>query len=547
MRRFVAMPLLLAALAPTASAQPAPLRRTPSPGLDVLHYAFRIALYDTSDRIEGTATVTAAATQSLSEIVLDLVGVGTDGKGMTVTGVSEPFDGCSAACSPSPVRFAQRDGLLVLDRPLAVGDTVALTIAYTGVPADGLVISRNRHRDRTFFGDNWPMRARYWLPTNDHLTDKATVTFDVSAPSGYRVVANGRRVSADVQPGNRLRTVYRSDVPIPPKVMVIGAAPFAVQTVGELRPGVPVESWVFRQDSTAGFFDYALALPIAAYFDSLIAPYPYEKLANVQSKTIYGGMENSGAIFYHEGSVTGDRSSESLLAHEIAHQWFGDGATEADWPHLWLSEGFATYLTEVYLERRYGTPRLRENMAQAREQVVGFLRQTPLPLVDTVTANVSEMLTANPYQRGAWVLHMLRQRVGDGAFFDGLRRYYAAHGYQPDGTAGPNATTDDFRRAMEEASGQNLRKFFDQWTRRSDVPRLATTHRYDARRRQLVVTVHQTQPGAPFAFPLAVDVGGSRRTLDVRQRRQTFRILTRTRPATVVFDPDTALLFEAAP
>lgn len=546
MRRFIELAVLGAALAPAAASQPATLRRTPTPGLDVLDYRFRLVLTDASDRIDGEATVTATATQPLHEIVLDLVGVGADGKGMAVTGVSEPFDGCTDACSPSPVRFTQRDGLLVLDRPLAPGDTATFTVVYGGIPADGLVISRNRYGDRTFFGDNWPMRARYWLPTNDHLSDKATVTFDVTAPASYGIVANGRRVSADVQASGQRRTVYRSDVPLPPKVMVIGAAPFDVQTVGEVRPGVPVESWVFRQDSTAGFHDYALALPIAAFFDSLIAPYPYEKLANVQSKTIYGGMENSGAIFYYEGSVTGDRRSESLLAHEIAHQWFGDGATEADWPHLWLSEGFATYLTEVYLERRYGPARLREDMATARQQVTAFLRQTPLPLVDTVTANVSEMLTANPYQRGAWVLHMLRQRLGDAVFFDGLRRYYAAHGYRSDGSAGPNAATDDFRHAMEAASGQDLRPFFAQWTRRSDVPRLAFGWTYDAQRRQTVVTVEQTQPGAPFAFPLVVEIDRARRAFDVAQRRQTFRVPSRARPASVVFDPGTALLYEAA-
>lgn len=559
MRRLLAL-ALLAALAPTATAQPAPLRRAPTPGLDVLDYQFWLRLSDSTDVVEGAAQIVIRATAPLDSVTFDFVEKGRDGKGMEIDG---------AIVRREPVAVRHLNGKLAVFYPMEAGQRDTVLLIWKGIPADGLVISRNRYGDRTFFGDNWPMRARYWLPTNDHLTDKATVTFDVEAPAHYRVVANGRPVAsicdtlqnraartiADALACFRLpsrslrRTVYRSDVPIPPKVMVIGVAPFAVQTVGDVRPGVPVESWVFRQDSTAGFYDYALALPIAAYFDSLIAPYPYEKLANVQSKTIYGGMENSGAIFYYEGSVTGDRRSEPLLAHEIAHQWFGDGATEADWPHLWLSEGFATYLTEVYLERRYGTARLREDMAQAREQVVGFLRQTPLPLVDTVTANVSEMLTANPYQRGAWVLHMLRQRLGDTAFFDGLRRYYAAHGYRHVGgqtVALPNATTDDFRRAMEAASGRDLRAFFDQWTRRSDVPRLVLAWTYDARRRQTVVTVEQTQPGAPFAFPLVVAVDGSRRTLDVTQRRQAFRIPTRLRPAAAVFDPDTALLFEAA-
>lgn len=545
MRRFAFLALLAFVLVPVALAQPAALRRTPTPGLDVLDYRFGIRLSDSTDVVHGMALIVVRATAPLDSVTFDLVERGRDGKGMEMDG---------AFIQRDLVFIRHMEGRLALMHAMEPGQQDTLVLLWKGVPADGLVISRNRHGDRTFFGDNWPMRARYWLPVNDHPSDKATVTFEVEAPAHYGVVANGRRVSSEALPGGRQRTVYRSDVPIPTKVMVFGAAPFAVQTAGVLpataqRSAVPVESWVFRQDSTAGFHDYALAVPIAAYFDRLIAPYPFEKLANVQSKTIFGGMENAGAIFYHEGSVTGDRRSEALLAHEIAHQWFGNGATEADWPHLWLSEGFATYLTEVYLEDRYGTPRLREDLAEARAQVAAFLRRSPLPLVDSLTRDVPRMLTANPYQRGAWVLHLLRRRMGDAAFFDGLRRYYAAHGYRRDAdgrtVALPNATTDDFRRAMEAASGQDLRAFFQQWTRRADIPRLSATLGYDARRREALVTVRQ-HTDAPFDLSLTLGVDGAQHRVHVRRAAETFRLPARTRPARLVLDPDVDLLFEEA-
>src|SRR5690606_33381103 len=167
----------------------------------------------------------------------------------------------------------------------------------------------------------------------------------------------GARVEESDIEGDRRRTHTRSEVPIATKVMVIGVARFAVDHVREVN-GIPVTSWVYPQDRDAGFSDYARAAAILDYFDSHIGPYPYLKLANVQSKTRYGGMENAGNIFYSEGSVTGTGRSEGTIAHEIAHQWFGDSVTEADWYHVWLSEGFATYFTLLWYEHAYGRDRM---------------------------------------------------------------------------------------------------------------------------------------------------------------------------------------------
>ena len=133
--------------------------------------------------------------------------------------------------------------------------------------------------------------------------------------------------------------------------MVIGVADFAVQLDSTINC-VPITSWVFPENRDSGFAQYAVSKKILPFYESYIGPYPFKKLANVQSKTIFGGMENAGNIFYYENSVAmnpmqykHNRSVEELFAHETAHQWFGDEASEIDWPHLWLSEGFATYMT----------------------------------------------------------------------------------------------------------------------------------------------------------------------------------------------------------
>jgi aminopeptidase N len=149
------------------------------------------------------------------------------------------------------------------------------------------------------------------------------------------------------------------------------------------------------------------------WLEKHIAPYPYKKLANVQSKTIFGGMENANAIFYFENSVT-DTGIEALMTHEIAHQWFGNSASEKDWSHLWLSEGFATYMTHLYLEEKYGEDSFNNRREADREKVIAFSKTRNTPVSDTSASNnLMQLLNANSYQKGGWVLHMLRRKVGD--------------------------------------------------------------------------------------------------------------------------------------
>ena len=531
MRRLV---LLLAALplAAPALAQSHP----PGAAFDVLSYRFGIALSDESDVIEGEAEVEVEMlADGADAVVLDLVGANPDGAGMTVTAVTE--DGEARAFMHGDDRLA-----IALPRAAEAGDHHRFTVAYRGVPADGLIIATNKHGDRTFFGDNWPERGRNWLPTVDHPSEKATVEWVVTAPDHYRVVGNGRLMEeTDLGEGLRL-TRWRSDAPLATKIMVIGAARFAVEHLEE--GGVAVESWVYPQDRAAGFFDLARTTTVLDVFERLIGAYPFEKLAGVQSTTRFGGMENASNIFYDQDAITGTRAMEALIAHEVAHQWFGNAVTETGWPHLWLSEGFATYLTDVYFERVYGRDAAEARLQGERNAVLALSERAPgLPVLDTLTADPLGLLNANSYQKGAWVLHMLRREVGDDAFFEGLRRQYALY-------RGRNASTDDFRQTMEATSGEALGWFFDQWLRRADEP--ALTARWQWADGVLTVAVRQTQPGPPFRFPLDLGIypageGGVPGPLRVETvaldaREATFAFPLDAAPAAVVLDPHTWLL-----
>lgn len=521
--RALALAILLVAATAGARADDYPL----DPRIDVLHYRFALELNDETDRIEGVATLTVQlAAPDVERVAFDLIG--GSGSGMQVAVVR--VDGESAA-------FEHGSDRLTVTLPAGPPRTLAVEVRYAGTPADGLVIGRNKYGERTFFGDNYPDRARHWLPTVDHVSDKATVEWLVTAPGHYQVVGNGSLVEETDLGGGRRLTHWRTSVPLATKVMVIGAARFAVDHLEPVH-GIPVQTWVYPQDREAGFHDFALARDALDFFHHSVGPYPYAKLANVQSKTRYGGMENAGNIFYSENAVRGDRSNEGLIAHEVAHQWFGDSVSEADWHHVWLSEGFATYFTQLYMEHTYGAERLREGMRRARERVLGYAERAPDMAVVDEKFGMSGLLSANSYQKGAWVLHMLRHEVGDEAFRAGIRDYYARH---RDG----NALTADLQAAMERAAGRPLEWFFDQWVFRPGQPELSGTWGSEGPRLSVELRQRQT---APFriAVPLRVRLAdGSDVDLEVAFQESDIAI-DFDLPAAIVdvtLDPDARLLY----
>jgi aminopeptidase N len=490
---------------------------------DVRHYTFTLTLSDSTNRIQGRAELRVHFSGTASFLSLDLAGPKGAGRGMRVRTVTE---------GRKTLSFTQDSATLRIRVRADAASTHTYHIVYGGIPTDGLIIGTNRYGSRTFFGDNWPDRAHQWLPCIDHPSDKAPVDFIVTAPDHYRVVAPGVKTEEAPLGGHRRRTRWTEKAPLPSKVMVIGVADFAISTPVTVL-GIPVNSYVFPQDKDRGFQDYAVADRILPFYMRMVGPYAYEKLANVQSKTIFGGMENASAIFYAERSV-GSRGIEELMAHEIAHQWFGDAVTETDYRHLWLSEGFATYMTHLYMEDRYGVDTLRAGMAADRRTVLGFARQHPIPVVDTgMRSDYMTLLNANSYQKGGWVLHMLRRSMGDSLFWEGIRRYYAAY-------EGRNASTGSFRAVMESVTGKDLGPFFTQWLYTPGVPRLVVTWTSSEAGAWVL---HIAQEQTPlFSFPLEYSVDGGLHTVTISDRVTEVRLPSGVDPSGVVMDPGVNLL-----
>ena len=535
-------------------AAPAEAQR-PGAAIDVLDYRFELELSDRTDEIEGRATIAFRILRPVVEVAFDLDDPAEDsgleaggkaGEGRPAGGmiVSSAAVADSAGASPPTGRalgFRQQgDRLFVsLDREAPVGEGRRVEIRYRGVPADGFTIGTNRHGERTFFADNWPNRAHHWLPVVDHPSDKATVAFVVTAPSHYQVVATGDFVEAvDLGDGMR-RTEWRSRAPVATKVMAVGVARFARHRQAEVN-GVPVEIWVYPQDREVGLRAFSPAAGVLGTFERRLGDYPYSKLGSVQTTTRWGGLENAGNVFYDEDAIHSQSGIETLIAHEVAHQWFGDSVTESDWPHVWLSEGFATYLTACYLDWTYGRGRFMGRMDAARERVLRYLEQAPdSVVVPDAVPDPRRLLSPNVYQKAAWVLHMLRGEVGDGTFWKGMRTYYQRFRDR-------NASTADFAAVMEEASGRSLSWFFDQWLRRPGVPELEIGWRFDEAASAVAIEVRQTGPTI-YRLPLEVEAvledGRSvRGRVDVEGERTTASLPLPARPERLRVDPDGWLL-----
>jgi aminopeptidase N len=308
-----------------------------------------------------------------------------------------------------------------------------------------------------------------------------------------------------------------------------------------------------HSDASSALKGFAPTNPSVVYFSETVAPYPYEKLAMIVGTTRYGGMENSSAIVFSSTMFDPRPQAKlsktygipvgivTLIAHEIAHQWFGDSVTESTWSDLWLSEGFATYFAGLFLQRREGEEAFQQYMKDASRKVFEYEREHPTPIFDRETESLMDLLNPNNYEKGAWVLHMLRANLGDTAFYEGIRSYYNAH-------AQANATTEDLRRAFEKASGKNLRAFFARWVYESGHPQYKLQWVWLGKR-ELRVVLSQLQPGSTFTDPLPVTIttASGKRDVVLKPTGKLWieRIPLREKPISIEVDPHNVVLDEA--
>ncbi|MFK4137339.1 M1 family metallopeptidase [Streptomyces filamentosus] len=411
-------------------------------GYDVGHYALDLAFDPATGRLDGTARITARATQDLSALNLDL-------SGLTVEGAA--VDGAEAAVN-------RAGGELTL-RPrdeVPRGAEFTVTVDYSGVPepltdADGSTEGwMNTSGGAVAVGE--PAGSTTWFPGNHHPSDKASYEIALTVPSGLQALSNGVRVSSAAAPGGRTRTVWRSSEPMASYLATVMIGRYET-TTGTALGTVPV--------LTAA--DPALAAstaPLRAELPTVLArqqdrfgPYPFGAAgAVVTTDGLLGyALETQTRPVFPAGSF--DRTT---LVHELAHQWFGNSVTPESWRDIWLNEGFATYAEWLYAEEYGSVPARRSfEAAFADEDNWAF------PPADPPAAE--NLFDPPVYQRGAMVLHKLRETVGD-EVFDGLLRGWAA------GHRHGNASTEDFTAYAETVAGRDLAGVWDVWLYGKDRP-----------------------------------------------------------------------------
>lgn len=495
---------------------------------DVQGYVFALSLNDANNQIKGETEVLVKFKEDVNEFSLDLIAKSGE-YGMTLDKVLE--DG-------RIIDYSYVDDKIKIRPSSSTAKDRTYKIYYQGIPERGLVIDTTKFGQRSFFGDNWPNLARHWLPSVDHPYDKASIEFRITAPNHYDVVATGEKIEESYLSDGSKLTTYKEPAPVAMKVVTIGVTKFASKQLEDVY-NIPVSAWVYPENRLDGFHDYAVASKVLKYFIDKVGPYSYAKLANMQAKTQWGGLENAGNISYFENSVTGKNEVVGLIAHEIAHQWFGNSASENDWNHVWLSEGFATYFAILYLEEVYGNEKRKEELALDRKQIIDYYGKNPSPIVDPSITDPLKVLSVNTYQKGGWVLNMLRHRLGDEIFWEGIRKYYKK--YQ-----NSNAMTIDFQQVMEQVSGENLSDFFQQWIFTKGYPEIKWDWKYNGEK--LTLSIEQLQKHHTFKFPLEIGIKYGEsveiETIQIQQKSQEFEIDLSSRPDDVKLDPELWLLYE---
>jgi aminopeptidase N len=513
-------------------------------GWKPLHYSVSITLDD-----QLTTITTARAEITLLILKPGVTLIDLDFGEMTVDSVS--IDNTAA-------EFEQTAGKLnlKLPQPFTPQSRLKVSVTYHGKPKDGLILANDKDGKPSAVGDNWPNRLHHWIPCFDHPSAKATITFSVTAPDRNLVVANGKLDRVQTNSGSSRTWIYSERVPIPPYCMIIAVGQFA--KLEPARPAItPLSYYVPQSDREFAMQGFASASPSLKVFTQTVAPYPYEKLALIVGATRYGGMENSGAIVFASNLFARRNSAQAistvfniprgtvnLISHEIAHQWFGDSVTESTWADLWLSEGFATYFAGLFLQKVEGEKAFQDYMKNTAETYFRYARNYRTPIFDNETEDLNRLLNANNYQKGAWVLHMLRSTLGDKAFFQGLRAYYRNH-------RNATASTEDLRVALERASGVDLQPFFKSWVYGPGHPHYQFSWQWDQARRVVKLNLKQLQDESYFPNPLKIAVvtgRGTRQLILKPVSKETVREFRLSgSPLSVNLDPDNQVLKEVSP
>jgi len=417
-------------------------------GYNVLHYTLDLSVDVASNTITGTATIQAQAIQDLAAFNLDF-------EGMNITDLK--VNGTNAIYTRSGRELA-----ITPATPLKQGEKLTLEVAYNGVPrsartADLPVTPGWAKYDKGIYVASEPAGSATWYPVNDHPCDKATYTMSVTVPEPYVVAANGLLQSTRDN-GDTTTYVWEERSPMASYLTTVNIAEYELETA-EGPDGLPIRNYFPRGLPQSVKDVFSRTPQMIEYFSRLWGHYPFEAYGVVVADTDLGFALETQTLSLFGNQVGGRTEAEEVVAHELAHQWFGNSVTPNSWKELWLNEGFATYAQWLWLEHDAGKEVYDERVRTMHSYMSSGTHPPPgSPPPD-------DLFAQSVYVRGGLTLHALRQTVGDDDFFRILKTYASRFKYR-------NATTQDFISVSEEISGEKLGDFFDAWLYRVEMPPL---------------------------------------------------------------------------
>jgi aminopeptidase N len=419
-------------------------------GYDVQHYALELAVDVEHNVITSTATIAARATADLRAFNLDLLGLSVD----------------RVAVNAAPVSVQRTEHELTITPMAALhaGQPFTTTVAYHGTPepfvSEAAPISVGwTQYDGGIYVASEPEGASTWYPVNDHPLDKATYSMRVTVPKPYVVAANGL-LQQTIDNGATTTYVWATAHPLASYLVTVDIARYKVETATGPN-GLPIRNYFPPEIADQAHAVFAPTADMIAYFSSVFGPYPFEAYGvAVIDKNLGFAMETQTmSVFGRDAATQPPNQAEDVVAHELAHQWFGDSVSLDTWQDIWLNESFATYAAWLWSEHELG-PGSADHIARRT-----YMQLAQMNLPPTGDPPPTDLFNTGVYERGALVLHALRLTIGDEAFFRTLRTYAARF---RDG----NASTPDFVAVAEQVSGQNLDAFFDNWLYGAKLPPL---------------------------------------------------------------------------
>ena len=545
--RFAALLVGIILLLCAAARADEPYARSRDYHLQNARIALRFDLEQRKVMGEVTHTLTLLR-DSVSRLAFDSVGLTI--LGTTVNGQPARFETTATQL------------LVTLDHPAKAGERFEVCIRYEGRPKRGLYFvlpdKNYPQRPREIWTQGEAEDTRYYIPIYDYPNDRASTEMILTVPREWTTVSNGKLLSVEDTPGGMKTWHWRQSQPHSTYLISLVAGEF--ERVGETWHNLPVSYYVPRGEANYVKSTFARTEKMLEFYtDTLGVPYPWDQYAQAAvDDFIYAGMENTSAttltsrVLLHP-QLAGEflEGFDDVLAHEMAHQWFGDLVTCKDWANVWLNEGFATYFAVLWEEHYYGPNEAAYRLWRSRNTWLLSARLYPVPIVTRNFTDATELVD-NFNNKAAWALHMLRQKLGDAGFFRAMKHYLEAN-------RGQNVVSADLAKAIEEATGTNVDRFFDQWIYGAGAPRFEVRYTYDDAARQVKLDVKQTQPVegrvGVFRVPVEIEIttaGGKRSfPVTISQASETFAFPADGPPRLVLFDKGSKILksvdFEKAP